>query len=555
MRRGLPMVALLLVLLTVCATPTYADSGDSLSTPNSIVVLPGESLSGNITVINPLPQNFSPLVYLGYTVEGNVSINFTAGYFLFKSLNSGESQSFPFSLTVSPDAPPGNYTLLLKFRGMTPEGAIKTLYLRLPVRITLNPIVIRSFDVHVAGRPESVNPFNGEILRATITLENIGAYPTKAILNLSVRGSSGTVFSRSASSIFGPGQETLTFNVPVGWNWTPGDYELEVVVSSMTSRQTLRREFEVSRGVELFNSSISSKTVLAGESLRAYLTVVSERKLPVNVSYLVFSNDSSISERQFPVEISPGTENIQLNLPTNVSGKLEVNASISYDGVVLGSSELSYRVLAYPSLSNVSTRLNGSKLTLLLVINNPNPVQLDAILYYNVSINGTLAYADSMNLQLQPGGIKKELPFFVSPDSNVTYGLALRGEEGTDFGSWRGSIKVPPVQRQSTSSTPQNTSSSSPPGGAEGGGVLWLVGVVVVIILVIAIAFAMGSREEEGYVSPWERARKPRTKPKPKRRSPLGRFKRPKLPKFIENRELPRRFRRRPVAKTKKKKE
>jgi len=553
MRRGIPMVGLLFLFLTAVVTPISAGSGDPLSTPSSIVVLPGETLNGNITVINPLPRNFSPLVYLGYTVEGNISLNFTAGYSLFKSLNSGESQSFPFTLKVSPEATPGNYTLLLRFRGMTPDGMIETLYLRLPVKVTLNPLVIRSFDVHVAGRPDSVNPFNGETLVVGLVLDNIGAHPAGALVNLSVTGQGREVFSTSTSSVVEPGKRVLHFKVPVGWSWAPGEYELNVAVSSMTSGHSLHREFEVSHGIELVNSSISSQTVLAGKSLRAYLTVVSERKLPVNVSYVVFSNGSVILERRFLVEVSPGTENLQLNLPTNVSGELRANASISYGGVVLGSSSLSYRVLAHPSLSKVSTRLNGSNLTLLLVVDNPNPVQLDASLYYNVSVNGTLAYADSVDIKLRPGTTKKELHFFVSPSTNVTYDLALMDEDGTDFGSWEGSLRVPPIQKQSSSSTPQNTSSSSSSGGVKGGGMLWLVGSVVVIILVVAIAFAMGSREEEGYVSPWERARKPRTKPKPKRRSPLGRFKRPKLPKFIENRELPRRFRHKRVSKTRKK--
>ncbi len=553
MRREIPVAAFLFLLLTSAVTPISAGSGDSLSTPSSIVALPGETLNGNITVINPLPQNFSPLVYLGYTVEGNVSLNFTAGYSLFKSLNSGESQSFPFTLTVSPGASPGNYTLILRFRGMTPDGMIETLYLRLPVKVTLNPLVIRSFDVHVARRPDSVNPFNGETLVVDLVLDNIGAHPAGALVNLSVTGPGEKVFSTSTSSVVEPGERALHFNVPIEWRWAPGDYKLNVVVSSMTSRQSLHREFEVSRGIELVNSSISSRTVLAGESLRAYLTLISERRLPVNVSYAVFSNGSLILEKRFPVEVSPGTENLQLNLPTNVSGELKANASISYDGVVLGSSALTYLVLAHPSLSNVSTRLNGSNLTLFIAVDNPNSVQLDASLYYNVSVNGTLAYADSMGLKLQPGTTKKELHFFVSPASNVTYGLALTGEDGTDFGSWRGSLRVPPVQKRSNSSTPQNTSSSSSSGGVKGGGMLWLAGAVVVIVLVVAIAFAMGSHEEEGYVSPWERARKPRTKPKPKRRSPLGRFKRPKLPKFIENRELPRRFRHKKVSKTRKK--
>jgi len=54
--------------------------------------------------------------------------------------------------------------------------------------------------------------------------------------------------------------------------------------------------------------------------------------------------------------------------------------------------------------------------------------------------------------------------------------------------------------------------------------------VILALLFAVVLYYAKGKEEP-----------KKRTRPKPKRRSPLGRFKRPKKPKFPEKKELPKR--------------
>ena len=557
--RSFRFLTLILVATALFSIPQVSASDDFLLTTRDVVtVIPGERLVDSIEVINEAPLNFTVVVYTGYTAEGfsDALINFTPSYTFFKNWRAGESQTFSFNVSVSSNVTPGFYTLVLRFRGMAEDGSLHNLILRVPLRVSDNPIVLKSLDLSVLQRQSpSPNPFNGETLVLRAVIRNVGNTPTGFVywVNATSLANGNVVYSTHGNSVISPGEVKIEVRIPVGWDWEPGEYNVSFFVSSLRGSESLWRIVHVSTGVNYINVSLSRESVLLGGSVKAYITVLSERKLDTNLTVSVWSEETLLMSRTLPVSLQPGAQVLELGLPTNVSGKLRFVVKLSYGEILLAQANGTYRVLGYPVIESIKQELNGSLLRLNITLTNPNDVPVRARLIYNMSSAGVLLYSDSKDMLLRPGTTVKTFEFHLPWNSTVEYSFVLVGE-GKTFDTESGVVNVPPkpVSTESTSSL-SNTSSVSGGGGYGSRDYLIIVSVVVVVA-VLLLAILLGSKEEEGYVSPWERARKPRTRPKPKRRSPLGRFKRPKLPKFIENRELPRRFRRKPVTKVKKKK-
>lgn len=549
----------LLVLFAISVTPlSLAAQTYSFKTEKVIVVLPGESFNDSMVVVNTLPVNLTLVVYLGYSVEGAPSgFNFTPLYSVFKDWKSGESQSIAFNFTVGSEVPEGDYALVVKFRGIDDGGALYTISLRVPVEVRKNPLILSEIDHHVLERPQFGDPFRGENLIVHADVLNIGRYPTGARVNITVFDPKGSVAYRD--SIFRmvlPGEEDFEFKIPVGWDWNLGEYHVNVTLTSPYGEEGKTFKFSVDNGVRILNVSKSTEMVFKGDEMGAYLTLLSERKLESNITVEVFKGSKLLKTSVFPLNLSPGTEVFTIQLPTDISGELFGRLSLTRGGFVLESVNLSYSVLDYPKIFDVASAINSTgPLHMEISVLNPNDVEVNCSLYYELHSSGALLYSDAVELRLKPGYNNLTLDFIVPRNSTITYILKLIGD-GRVFYSESSSMFIPPAptRTESIGNTTVPTNSTGA-GGGKGNSLFWIAGAVVIIILGALVFYVLGSREEGGYVSPWERARKPRTRPKPKRRSPLGRFKRPKLPKFIENRELPKRFRRRPVAKTRKKKE
>jgi hypothetical protein len=546
------VIIVTLVLLSLIPLSS-ASKEYSFRTDKVLVVLPGESFNDTLTVVNTLPVNFTLVVYLGYYVEPSGHLNFTPIYSVFKDWKAGESQRLAFNLTVGSDVPEGEYEIVVRFRGIDEEGSIYTVLLPIYVEVRKNPLTFSRFEWNVLERPGFRNPFRGETLIIDPEVWNIGRYPIGARVNLTIFDPLGrAVHNSSLSRIVSPGQEKFEFRVPIGWNWSLGSYRGRITLASPYGVEVKTFEFTVDNGLEILNASTSVETVLKGEEVEAYLTIISERKIRINVTFTVFKNSRPIATGVVPVNLSPGTEIVRISLPTDISGTLHVRLSLTYRGVGIDNVTLSYTVLEYPLIENVKTVVNSTHLYLRLFMLNPNAGRMNCSLYYELNSSGALLYSDIVGLTLNPGENVRTFDFPVLPNSTVTYLVKLEGE-GKEFDKASGSIFIPPLPVNSQS---LNTSSITNSTGAVGGSkppLLWIVGALILIVVGIILFFVFGSKGEESYVSPWERARKPRTRPKPKRRSPLGRFKRPKFPKFIENHELPRRFRRRPISKTRKK--
>ncbi|ASJ03633.1 hypothetical protein A3L09_10375 [Thermococcus profundus] len=555
-------VILSVIIVSVLLIPHVSSASQSpgLKTSDVLILLPGEETSDTISALNLAGLNFTAVVYTGYSTGGLPvgSLNFTPAYTIFKDWKAGEVQEIPFNVSLSPEVSPGIYTLILNFRAMAEDGSIHTLSLEVPVRVSLNPVVLKSVELRVLERPKSgLNPFNGETLLVIAHVKNIGRHPEGVLvsLNLTSLESGAAVFQNSTNLVMPPGPGDVEFRVPFGWDWPSGKYNLSLTVESLRGSEGFWKVIGLSTGIDYMNVSIAHDSVIKGKPLKGYATIISERSIDLNLSVSALKEGSEIWSYKNPLLIKPGTNVFELNLPTNVSGEITLKASISYGRRVLASSTAEYTVLEYPYFEKISASPRGDTLQVNVSIVNPNSLPFDLRLYYNMSGGNAILYSDSESIVVDPGEEEKEFEFKVPRNTTVSYTFLLLGEDGTEFDRRSGSLFVPPAAQPSPSSSPVNTSGEAVEGGGGGNDekAVLVAGLIFIIAVILAGLF-LGSRGEEGYVSPWERARKPRTKPKPKRRSPLGRFKRPKLPKFIENRELPRKFRRRPVAKTRKKK-
>lgn len=527
----------LLLFLTILAPGTSALQSSGLYTGERLVLVPGELLSGNMTVVNSAGLNLSVVVYTGYSVNGSLNLSLSLGYTIFNNWKAGESQVVPYRIRVPADASPGRYSLSLRFRAMAENGSILSLALTVPVVVKKNPVELRKLSGYVLQRPDSKNPFNGETLLLTAEVVNLNAYPEGISYSLSVIKNGSQVLSFRGSKVIEPGLHKLSFRIPVGWNWSPGTYRAVLNVSSLRGSEVKVFPFYVSKGVGIVNFSLSSKTVLLGAGLKGYLTLGAERDIDLNVTYSVTAG-SAVFRRSFKVSVSPGTEILEITLPTNVSGNALVEVSLAYGGTTIATVSASYTVMSYPSIANVSFSFEGKRVRMDVSLRNPNPIPFPVSLYYAVTSGNVTLVSDSKSLTLQPG-LSLESFSFVLP-KNKTYGVSvyLSGREGV-FDTWNGSLFIPPANVPVTSTSP--TSPVNTTGGVSGGrsSLALIVGALIAIAVVIGIFLFSGGKEES--LNPWERARKPRSRPKPKRRSPLGRFKRPKLPKFVENRELPKR--------------
>lgn len=527
----------LLLFLTLLLPGVSASQSSGLYTGERLVLVPGELLSGNMTAVNNAGLDLSVVVYTGYSVNGSLNLSLSLGYTIFNNWKAGESQVVPYRIRVPSDAVPGRYSVRLRFRAMAENGSILSLALVLPVVVKKNPVELRKLSGYVLQRPNSKNPFNGETLLLTAEVVNLNAYPEGISYNLSVVKNGSLVLSIGGSKVIEAGLHALSFRIPVGWNWSPGTYRAILNVSSLRGSEVRVFPFYVSEGVGIVNFSLSSQTVFLGAGLKGYLTVGAERDLDLNVTYSVTAG-APVFRRSFRVHVSPGTEILEIAMPTNVSGSALVEVSLMYDGVTIATASASYTVMSYPSIANVSFSLKGGRVRMDVSLRNPNSVPFPASLYYAVTSGNMTLVSDSRELTLQPGTSLESFSFVLP--KNKTYGVLvyLSGTEGV-FDTWNGSLLVPPAKAPVTSTSPTGPANTTGAGGGGRGSLALIAGAVVVIAVAIGVFFFSGGEEEPA--SPWERARKPRSRPKPKRRSPLGRFKRPKLPKFVENRELPKR--------------
>ncbi len=192
-----------------------------------------------------------------------------------------------------------------------------------------------------------------------------------------------------------------------------------------------------------------------------------------------------------------------------------------------GNETVSYTVYAPPSIVSLGSKLINSTLELRVLLLNPTPQTVSGTLEYRVLANGTSLYSDVLDVTIPPGKKGLSFTFTVPTGTNVTYSFKLNalGRTSVKEGSlWVSAPKPSPTETETPTTTSLNMTTTTK--NASGSFSWWPVVGLFLIALTILLYYQNRPKER-------------RTRKGPKRQSPLGRFKRPKPPKFQERDSLP----------------
>ena len=528
-------VLLIVLMLTSMFLPFASAQFGTISVTGSITVVRGDYSEGTLTLTNNAGVVYSVVSFQTFWVEDSQGnrvdgFNFTMFPKVFPNWGRGQSKVVEYNLTVAKNVLPGNYTLYLRFIA-TYSGEVYILKAKVPVEVLASPLTFTSAYYYVPGRGDVPNVFLGENVTVYSHVVNIGHFnvTVEVFSALKNDGKEYSVVSKNVT--VPPGDTLIKLSLPVKWSYPEGNYTLVYRLSYGDQSYVYTKKLTVSLGVRLVGVSVEKESALLNDTLVAYVTVISERRVSATLSWVSLLNGSEIfSTRTRTLELSPGTDVVSIPLPTSKPGKVSTVIGLSVHGRSAGNETVSYTVYAPPSIVSLGSKLINSTLELRVLLLNPTPQTVSGTLEYKVLANGTSLYSDVLDVTIPPGKKGLSFTFTVPTGTNVTYSFKLKALGRTSVKE--GSLWVPapkpkpsPTETETTTTTSSNTTTTTE--NASGGGFPWWP-VVGLFLIALAILLYYQNRPKE---------RRPRKGPK--RHSPLGRFKRPKPPKFQERDSLP----------------
>lgn len=536
------MTAFIVLLMLVSVVPGASAQFDQLETSDEITVLRGDYGSGTVWLTNAGGFTYKVVSYQRFWVEdssGNKIDGFTFNIspHVFSDWTPKGRYSFSYNITCPSNVSGGTYTLFMRFLAFTSDGSMYILYARIPLHVISEPLNFGVAEAYVQNRPGSSYVLNGETIVVFSHVTNIGHGNVSAVGQVSLIKDGKTYFLENRTLTFVPGDNLVRFEVPVGYDLPSGTYRLHYLLQYDGGTYRYSKDFPVKFGVTLVGVSLKSDEVNVNEDNRAYVTVLSERFIGMNLTVEAYRDGELISKAVERTEIGGGTTVLEVPLPTNVSGSITAVIKLAFGERLIGEGNVTYTVSAPPVLANVSyERTANDEVLFKLAVENPGDGSVDGVLAYRISSDDGVLYKDSMEVAIPPGTSEITVKFQVPVGKTVYYEFALTAAGETSTA--KGELYLEPPAPTTTTSSPTPTTSSTAPsntttiGGGGGSRGLWVGLVAVAFILLAAGAFY--------YLNRAEGTGKKRVRPKPKRRSPLGRFKRPKKPEFKENKELPR---------------
>ncbi|ACJ17265.1 hypothetical membrane protein, conserved [Thermococcus onnurineus NA1] len=529
------MVTLIALLLVISTLPGSSAQFVSFTTNDTISVLRGDYSTGTIQLTNVGGFSFKVVSYQSFWVEdseGNIvqGFNLTVSPRIFSDWSPQKTYSLSYNISCNGSVEGGTYTLYLKFWAFTAGGSMYIVHAKVPLNVISEPLRFEVAEAYVKERPGSPYILNGENLVVFSHVINIGHSAVTINASVSFTGNGIVYFFENRTLEMAPGDNLVKFEIPVGYEVPEGIYRLEYSIQYDGDSYRYSREFQVKFGVRLVGLSLQADEVKLGEENRAYLTVLSERAIGVNLTVETYRDETPILKVTTPVTIQGGTDVLDVPLLTNVSGSITAFIKLTFNGRLIGEGNVSYTVLAPAVIRNVTyERLSDEEVLFKVTVLNPGEDGVDVILTYRITSGGKVLYKDSLQETLKAGVNEIALKFKLPLGEVVEYEFTLvsMDETSTSKGELYLQPPAPPTTTTATTTSPSNTTTTS---GGNGSSIWWIVLVIMVFLLFIAGAFY--------YMRAGEKSKK-RVRPKPKRRSPLGRFRRPKEPRFPENRELP----------------
>lgn len=532
MRRA--MVTLIALLLVISTLPGSSAQFVSFTTNDIITVLRGDYSTGTIQLTNAGGLSFKVVSYQDFWVEDSNG-NRVSGFDLtihpgiFSDWSPQKTYSLLYNISCNASVEGGTYTLYLKFWAFTSEGSMYIVHAEVPLRVIAEPLRFEVAEAYVKERLGSPYILNGETLVVFSHVINIGHSNVSISAAVLFTGNGNVYFFENRTLEMVPGDNFVKFEIPVGYEIPEGTYKLDYILQYSDGSYRYSREFPVKFGVKLVGLSLQSREVKLGEDNRAYLTLISERSIGLNLTVETYKGGSLISNMTTPITVSGGTDVLDVSLPTDVPGFLRAFIKLTFNGRLIGEGNVSYTVLAPPVIRNVTyERLSEDGVVFTISILNPNGGNVDGTLTYRIISEGNVLYRESISETLKQGINEITLELKLPVGKVVEYEFTLSSMD--EDSSKKGEVYLQPLVTTKTTATSSTNSTITTTTEGGGSSVWWMAFLVVVILLFVAGAF---------YYTKTEGKTKKHFRPKPKRRSPLGRFQRPKEPRFSENRELP----------------
>lgn len=536
-----------LILLTI---PHVLALSPPVRPEGGITVLTGDYSSGAITLINQDEITYRITGYQRFWVEDKSGktvngFNLTVFPKTISDWGPGTGVVLNYNLSCPENIKGGNYTLYLRFLAVVSgDSSYHIIQVAVPLRVIGHPLKFGVAGAYVVENPNSPYVLNGQTITVFSNVKNLGHKPV--VVNASAELSQGgkNYFEDTKTVIIEPGNVLIHFQIPISYNLPEGTYRVKYTVRYPGGAFTYSKDLPVKFGVSVLAASVERSEVVPGVKNEAYLTVVSVRRIVMNLSVRAEVHNITV-ERREKVVVTPGTSVLRVSLPSERPGNVTAILILNYGERTVGKAEVEYKVLSPPKLGNVSYTLQGDMAKFNVVLSNPEGHPVDGRLTYNLSSGGESLYLDTITLEILPGEKTLNMKFQLPKGKNVNYSFTLSAW-GRIWDRKSGVMRVPlPTPPTTTPTSTSTVSTTAEPSTSittviqtsttpqEGNSVLWKVVALTGLLLVVSAA--------TWYCLNGDTKRKKRTRSKPKRHSPLGRFKRPRKPEVKEPNGLPKR--------------
>ncbi|ALM75797.1 COG1361 family protein [Thermococcus barophilus] len=533
----------LIIAITLFLLPLASAQFIVFSSQGEILVLSGDYTEGTFILKNDQNFDFKIVSFWKYVVLDE-RLNRVEGFRLelqktiYNEWTSGETREISYKLFVNESVKPGNYQIVLTFWGFLESGDIYIITAKIPVKVIDKPLIFEEAITYVKERPFSSNyVLNGETVVVSSHIKNLknSIIPLKASTYLERNGKKYLLVTKTVNLT--KGDNIVRFEIPIPYDLPSGNYKLVYLLEYPGGTYSFSKEYYIQFGVELSALSLKSTQVMEDFENEAYVTLTSERDIKVNVTLLTYDKNGELLHKYAEtVQLQKGTNIVRFSLSSAPPGEVKVLVKVTYDGIFLGERSATYHVMAYPKIDSVTYRiLYNGKVEFTVAIMNENSKKIEGVLHYKITAANETLYKGLKDITLFPGENKVRLEFTL-PEGEAEYQFVLSAfgkntiKEGTVY-----------IEKQTPTQTLSSPSSSSTIktkettsqliGGEHKEKKTWVMYLVGILIAAVLTAVLIGLVKSD--------KKKKRKRPRPKKKSPLGKYKKPKIPKFVEKRELP----------------
>jgi len=505
------------------------------SSSTVILTYPGGLSSGQLVVVNNASLYFTLVTIRGYYVL-NSSGSSVSGFnvtLLPKRVvawGPGDVVRFNYTLKTSSNIKPGEYTLWLRVWAYTTAGSLYVSSIPIKVKVLRSPILIVSHRFYVLENPSMPVASYGEHVVFFLTIQNLKTTPLKIDVEFSV----DSVSSARTFKIL-PGKNALNLTLQIPYGMKPGRYNVKATVKTERKTYTFSSPLKVESPILHVNVSLLSK-VLLGSKEKITVSLIALKSFTASLVFQVYENGKKVDLTSEKVQVNKGLNVYSLKLPSGRVGEYLGNVYLLVRNWTAFKVRFKYEVyttLRPPKILGMSHSQGQNRVILNVTLLNPN---IDSL-----PVNITLSFKNWSKIK-----IKKLLP---PGTSVVTFNIPHSSSEcncsTTVFVQWVGGVLSKNLEfnfhklgqtlsnGSLNSSCSPNTTQIKVPSKGETCFLKILTILTVTVLLSLLVYYVYKN------VYKTSERKKKHKHHFPKRRSPLGSFKRPKPPKFQERDSLP----------------